>query len=71
MTEFKEYDAVLRKLGISDDSSISDVEVVSVQWFADCMRAGKVVSVEQRHRLQGQDDSALNREEVKSIFRTM
>ncbi|XP_053388579.1 DNA nucleotidylexotransferase-like [Mercenaria mercenaria] len=66
VTEFKEYDQVLRKLNMADSSSLDDVNVVSVQWFADCMRAGTVVSVELKHRLQRTSNSAQRNEEVDS-----
>ncbi|XP_060582717.1 DNA nucleotidylexotransferase-like [Ruditapes philippinarum] len=52
VTEFKEYDQVLRKLDLTNQSSLDGIEVVTLQWFADCIRAGKVVDVEQKHRLQ-------------------
>lgn len=52
VTEFTDYDAVLRKLGLTDEAGLQGAEVVSTRWFADCMRAGRVVPVEAHHRVQ-------------------
>jgi len=43
---------VLRKLGLTDMKQLGDSDVVSVQWFTECMKAGKVVEVEDRHKIQ-------------------
>jgi len=52
ITEFKDIGAVLRKLGLTDMKQLGDSDVVSVQWFTECMKAGKVVEVEDRHKIQ-------------------
>lgn len=52
MTEFTDFDAVLRKLNKTDATILDKVEVVSVLWFTDCLKNGKIVDVEARHRLK-------------------
>lgn len=58
VTEFTDYAAVLRSLGVQNEKDMEGIEVVSVQWFSDCMRAGKVIRVELRHRLKRNNTSS-------------
>ncbi|KAL4231639.1 hypothetical protein ACF0H5_009219 [Mactra antiquata] len=51
VTEFTDFGAVLRKLNIKDGSDLDGVEILSVQWFTECLRSGSLVKVEDRHKI--------------------
>lgn len=52
VTEFSDTGAVLRRLGFTDELQLRNAVVVSVQWFTECMKADKVVDVQERHKIK-------------------
>ncbi|XP_052261121.1 DNA-directed DNA/RNA polymerase mu-like isoform X2 [Dreissena polymorpha] len=57
VTEFDNADAVARKLGLESARCLNQRQVVKLQWFADCIRAGCIVPVDEHHKVKSGENN--------------
>ncbi|XP_041369220.1 DNA-directed DNA/RNA polymerase mu-like isoform X2 [Gigantopelta aegis] len=66
VTESDNMQQVIRWLDLDSDADLHDVEVVTLTWLTDSLKAGKPVTVEAKHRVNQDSEESVDEEHSSS-----